>query len=402
MPHSHEGGFATTAIHAGYDPSEYNGSLNVPVFMTSTYSFDTTQQGSDAFSGKNDHPIYQRLSCPTTDVLEKRMAALEKGEAGISFASGMGAISATIWTLTKAGDHLLISTTLYGCTWAMFKGMRRFGLDIEPMKFDDVDEVLKRIRPNTRVVYFETPANPSNTIIDIERISKGAKGIAPNCVVVVDNTFATPFITTPISLGADVVVHSATKYICGHGDCLGGIVVSSQEICGHIRSEGLKDLTGAVMAPMTAHLMIRGLKTLALRMQKHSDNAMKVFEFLKADPRVSGVCFPYTKEGKQGDVARKQMRMPHAIVCLQLEGGFEVAKRMMDNLQLCKRAVSLGDCETLLQHPASMTHATYSPEELEAAGISPSFIRISVGLEDPEDILADLAQALDAALAGSL
>lgn len=387
-------GVSTKAIHVGYDSSRYRGALNVPVFMSSTFCFKDIDEGIDTVKGLTDHPLYNRIGCPTNEVLEARIAALEGGEAGATFASGMGAVSSTIWSNVKKGDHVLVSSTIYGCTLKMFNHFKHFGVDVEFMSFTDAEKVGEHMKPNTSIVYFETPANPTNDVIDIKAISTVAHEKKPGVIVVVDNTFATPIITRPLELGADIVLHSATKYLSGHGDLIAGLVVSTKEMITKIKSVGIKDMTGAVLDPFQAHLLIRGIKTLELRMKYHSKNAVKLAEYLSKHPKVECVNYPFLDGDKYHDVAIKQMSMAHAIICFEVKGTRQDAARFMNSLKLCKIAVSLGDCETLFEHPASMTHSPLSTEELKAAGISENFIRVSVGLEDIDDIIADVEQAL--------
>ena len=320
---------------------------------------------------------------------------LEGGEACCSAASGMGAISSALWTLLHAGDHVVASDTLYGCTFALLNhGMTRYGVEVSFVDITDMDAVKKAIKPNTRVIYLETPANPTLKISDIEGISKMAHEMG-DITVVVDNTFCSPYIQKPLSLGADVVVHSATKYLNGHGDVIAGFVVGSQEYINNVRLFGIKDMTGSVLSPFDAFLIARGMKTLALRMEKHSANAMKVAEFLESHPAVAKVNYPGLKSFPQYELAKKQMRLPGGMISFELKGGREEGAIVMNNVKLCSLAVSLGDAETLIEHAASMTHSTYTPEELKAAGISEGLVRLSVGLEDADDIIADLKQALD-------
>ena len=276
----------------------------------------------------------------------------------------------------------------------MNHGLSRYGVDVSFVDITDLDAVKQAIKPNTRVVYLETPANPTLKISDIEGISKIAHA-SGDIKVVVDNTFCSPYIQQPLSLGADVVVHSATKYLNGHGDVIAGFVAGSQEYINNVRLFGIKDMTGSVLSPFDAFLVARGMKTLALRMEKHSANAMQVAEFLEGHPAVEKVYYPGLKSFPQYELAKKQMRLPGGMISFELKGGKEEGAVVMNNVKLCSLAVSLGDAETLIEHAASMTHSTYTPEELKAAGISEGLVRLSVGLENAEDIIADLKQALD-------
>lgn len=387
-------GFATQAIHAGAMKNEF-GALTNPIYQTSTFIFDSAEQGGNRFALQEPGYIYSRLGNPSNTQVEEKVAMLEGGEACCSMGSGMGAISSALWTLLRAGDHVVAGDTLYGCTFALLNhGMTRYGVDVSFVDITDLDAVKKAIKPNTRVVYLETPANPTLKISDIESISKIAHEMG-DITVVVDNTFCSPYIQKPLSLGADVVVHSATKYLNGHGDVIAGFVVGKLDYITNVRLFGLKDMTGAVLSPFDAFLISRGMKTLALRMEKHSYNAMKVAEFLETHPAVKSVAYPGLKSFPQYELAKKQMSLPGGMISFELKGGKEEGAVVMNNVKLCSLAVSLGDAETLIEHAASMTHSTYTPDELKAAGISEGLVRLSVGLEDPEDIIADLKQALD-------
>ena len=385
--------FSTRAIHSGYDPAANDGALTPPLHLTSTFVFETAEAGGEMFAGTRPGHVYSRISNPTLDLLERRMADLEGAEAGLALASGMGAITATLWTLVSPGDEVIVDRTLYGCTFAFMRhGLARFGVTITHVDLTDPENLAAAVGPRTRVVYFETPANPNMRLVDIRRVSEIAR--AAGAVTVVDNTYATPRLTRSIELGADLVVHSATKYLGGHGDLVAGLVVGDAETIGRIRLEGLKDMTGAVMAPFNAMLILRGLKTLSLRMERHSASALAVAQMLNAHPAVASVWYPGLADFPQHDLARRQMALPGGMIAFELTGGLAAGRETMNRLGLIGRAVSLGDAESLIQHPASMTHSTYTPEERAAYGISDGLIRLSVGLEDPEDLLEDLEQAL--------
>lgn len=387
-------GFATQAIHGGAMKNEF-GALTNPIYQSSTFVFDSAEQGGNRFALKEPGYIYTRLGNPSSTQVEEKVALLEGGEACCAAASGMGAISSALWTLLHAGDHVVASDTLYGCTFALLNhGMTRYGVETTFVDVTDMDAVKKAIKPNTRVVYLETPANPTLKLSDIEGISKLAHDMG-DITVIVDNTFCSPYIQKPLSLGADVVVHSATKYLNGHGDVIAGFVVGKQDYIDNVRFFGLKDMTGSVLSPFDAFLITRGMKTLALRMERHCANAMKVAEFLESHPAVATVYYPGLKSFPQYELGKKQMRLPGGMISFELKGGREEGAVVMNNVKLCRLAVSLGDAETLIEHAASMTHSTYTPDELKVAGISEGLVRLSVGLEDPEDIIADLQQALD-------
>lgn len=395
LPNTPPAGFATRAIHFGYDPQEEHGALTPPLHLTSTYAFETTEAGGEIFAGEREGYLYSRVANPTTDLLERRIASLEGAEAALANASGMGAITSLLWTYLQPGDEIITDMTLYGCTFAFFHhGLARFGIKITHIDLTDPDNLTQAIGPDTRFVYFETPANPNMRLVDIARVSQIAHQHGAR--VIVDNTYATPVLTRPIELGADFVVHSATKYLGGHGDLLAGLVVGRAEEITQVRTAGMKDLTGAVLSPFNAMLILRGLKTLPLRMQRHCENALVVARMLEAHPAVEQVWYPGLDSFAQRDLAARQMAGPGGMIAFEVKGGLAAGKQVMNRLDLIHRAVSLGDAETLIQHPASMTHATYTPEERAAHGISEGLIRISVGLEDVDDLLADLEQALDA------
>lgn len=386
-------GFATKAIHAGQDKNPY-GSLAVPIFQTSTFIFDSAEQGGRRFAGEEDGFIYSRLGNPTTAVLEARIAELECGEAAVATSSGMGAITSAFWTVLKAGDHVLTDKTLYGCTFAFLShGLTRFGIEVSFVDTSNLDEVRAAMRENTRVVYLETPANPNLKIVDLEEVCKIAHS-NPNTLVMVDNTFATPYLQKPLTLGADIVVHSVTKYLNGHGDVIAGLIITNKELASQIRLVGLKDMTGAVIGPQEAYYIIRGMKTLEIRMQKHCENAKKVVAFLQKHDKIDEIYYPGLESHPNHEVAKKQMKDYGAMISFELKGGIEAGKTLLNNLKLCSLAVSLGDTETLIQHPASMTHSPYTREERLEASITDGLVRLSVGLEDAEDIIADLEYGL--------
>ena len=387
-------GLGTTAIHAGTLKNLY-GTLAMPIYQTSTFIFDSAEQGGRRFALEEAGYIYTRLGNPTTTVLENKIAVLEEGEAGVAMSSGMGAISSTLWTVLKAGDHIVTDKTLYGCTFALMNhGLTRFGVEVTFVDTSNLDEVKNAMKKNTRVVYLETPANPNLKIVDLEALSKIAH-TNPNTLVIVDNTFATPYMQKPLKLGADIVVHSVTKYINGHGDVIAGLVITNKELADQIRFVGLKDMTGAVLGPQDAYYIIRGMKTFEIRMERHCANAKKVVEFLNKHPKIEKVYYPGLETHPGYEIAKKQMKDFGAMISFELKGGFEAGKTLLNNLKLCSLAVSLGDTETLIQHPASMTHSPYTKEEREAAGITDGLVRLSVGLENVEDIIADLEQGLE-------
>ena len=386
--------FSTRAVHAGYKPNEY-GALATPIYQTSTFIFDSAEQGGRRFALEEEGYIYTRLGNPTSTQVEEKLASLENAEAAVSMASGMGAITSVIWTMVSAGDHIIAAKTLYGCTFAyMNHGLTRFGVEMDFVDTSDPENVRKAMKPNTKIVYLESPANPNMLLSDIEEISKIAH-MNEDCIVMVDNTYCTPYIQRPLDLGADVVVHSATKYLNGHGDVIAGFAAGSKEIIDQVRLVGIKDMTGSVLSPFDAYLINRGMKTLEVRMEKHCSNAQKVAEFLESHPAVEWIGYPGLKSFPQYELAKKQMELPGAMIAFEVKGGLEAGRKLMNTLELCSLAVSLGDTETLIQHPASMTHSPYTPEERALSGISEGLVRLSIGLEHPDDIIDDLKQALD-------
>ncbi|WP_313741643.1 methionine gamma-lyase [Pseudomonas sp.] len=388
-------GFSTRAIHHGYDPSAHGGALIPPVYQTSTYAFASVEYGAACFAGEANGHVYTRISNPTLALLEQRMASLEGGEAGLALASGMGAISATLWTLLRPGDELIVGTTVYGCTFAfMHHGIGEFGVKVRHVDLDDMHALKAAITPRTRMIYFETPANPNMRLVDIAAVVDVARG--HDLTVVVDNTYCTPYLQQPLALGADLVVHSATKYLSGHGDLTAGLAVGRKALIDQIRLKGLKDMTGAVLSPHDAALLMRGIKTLSLRMERHCSNAQQVAELLAAQANVERVRYPGLPSFDQYALAQRQMHLPGGMIAFELKGGVEAGRRFMNALQLFARAVSLGDAESLAQHPASMTHSSYTAKERARHGISDGLVRLSVGLEDVEDLLVDVRQALEA------
>lgn len=393
MSSSDQSGFSTRAIHFAYEPSAHEGALTPPLHLSSTFAFESVEHGAAIFAGTAPGYFYSRISNPTLDLLEKRCASLEGAEAGLAFSSGMGAITSVLWTLLAPGDEIVTDKTLYGCTFAFMRhGLTKFGITVTHADMTDLDAVKAALSSKTKVVYFETPANPNMRLVDIEGVARLAK--AHGAKVIVDNTYSTPVLTRPIHLGADIVVHSATKYMGGHGDLVGGIAVGRAEDIQQIRLVGMKDMTGAVMAPFNAMLILRGLKTLKLRVQQHCANAMAVAKMLEAHPAVQAVYYPGLASFAQHELAKRQMPGFGGMIAFELKDGLEASRNMMNQLKMIQRAVSLGDAETLIQHPASMTHSAYTPEERSAHGISEGLIRLSVGLEDAEDIISDLEQAL--------
>lgn len=392
--------FDTKIVHAGQHPDPSTGSLSTPIFQTSTFVFDNAEQGAARFALEEPGYIYTRLGNPTTDALEQKMAILEDGEAALATASGISAITTALLTLCQQGDHIVSANAIYGCTHAFLShSMPKFGITTSFVDATNIAELKAAIRPETKVVYIETPANPTLTLVDIEMVA----GIAHQhgALLIVDNTFMSPYGQQPLRLGADIVVHSVTKYINGHGDVIGGVIVGKKDFIDQARYVGLKDITGGCMSPFNAWLTLRGVKTLGVRMERHSSNAMKIAQFLESHPAITHVYYPGLLAHPQYDLYKRQMTLPGGVISFEIAGGFESGRRMINAVNLCLLAVSLGDTETLIQHPASMTHSPVPPEERLKAGITDGMIRLSVGLEDPDDIIDDLQQAIATAIAGN-
>jgi methionine-gamma-lyase len=365
------------------------------LYTSATYAFPDVAYGARCFAGTEPGYFYTRVGNPTLALLESRLSCLEQGAGAVVFGSGMGAITATLWSMLEQGDEVLADKTLYGCTFSFFThGLTRFGVTVRHVDMTDPQQVMHAMGPKTRVVYFESPANPNMRLVDIAAVSAVAH--QGGARVVVDNTYCTPYLQQPLLLGADVVLHSMTKYLGGHGDLTAGAAIfADADLAKHVRLFGLKDMTGAVMSAQDAQLVMRGLKTLTLRMDRHCQNAQAVAKLLESHPATAIVHYPGLPSFPQYDLAKRQMRQPGGMVAFELKGGLPAGVQFMDALQLVTRAVSLGDAETLAQHPASMTHATYTAEERAAHGIAEGLVRLSVGLEDIDDILEDLRQALD-------
>lgn len=374
------------------------GRSGAPASRATTYAFPDVAYGARCFAGEDAGYFYTRIANPTLALLEGRLASLEEGAGAVVFGSGMGAITATLWSMLEQGDEVLADLTLYGSTFSFLNhGLTRFGVTVRHVDMTDPNNVAQAMGPKTRVVYFESPANPNMRLIDIAAVSAIAH--QGGARVVVDNTYCTPYLLQPLLLGADVSVHSMTKYLGGHGDLTAGAAIfAAADLALRVRLFGLKDMTGAVMSAQDAHLVMRGLKTLSLRMDKHCQSAQQVAELLQSHDATEVTHFPGLPSFAQHALARRQMRQFGGMVAFELKGGLQAGICFMDALKLVTRAVSLGDAETLAQHPASMTHSTYTPEQRQAHGIQEGLVRLSVGLEDIDDVLADIQQALDHAV----
>lgn len=385
--------FETELIHKGFSGLGYEGSLVPPIFQTSTFVFKDAEQGEARFSGEEDGYVYSRLGNPTVRILEEMMASSEKGEAALAFSSGMAAVSAVLVNLTKTGDHILCSQGVYGCTFGLLQSFKeKYKIEHTFSLMESKEALLENIHPETALIYIETPINPTMKLVDLEMVSKVAK--EKGIPVVVDNTFASPYLQKPLLQGCDIVVHSATKYIGGHGDVIGGIAVGKKEFIEKMAKTTQKDM-GGVISPFDAWLLIRGLKTLPIRMDRHCANAERLAPFLVNHTKIEQVYYPGDPRHPDWYIMKKQMDKPGGIISFSLKGNKETAQKFMNHLRLIKIAVSLGDPETLIQHPATMTHSVVPKENRLKMGISDTLMRLSVGLEAWEDIRDDILQALE-------
>lgn len=381
----------TLCIHAGKTKQPY-GALSTPLYQTSTFVFDNAEQGAARFAGDEAGYIYTRLGNPTTRELELKVAALEGMADAAATATGMGAVAAATMAFLQQGDHLVASNTLYGCSFALFNHQfSRYGIEVSFVDMTDHAAVRAAIKPNTKMLFAETPINPSLVVLDLAFLC----GLCQEhgMLSVIDNTFMTPLLQQPAKFGADIVIHSATKYLNGHGDVVAGIIVSDADKINTIKLTTLKDM-GATISPHDAWLIIRGLKTLSVRLQRHCDNAQQVAEFLAVHPAVARVHYPGLPTHPGHRFIGQQMKAAGGVLAFELKADLAQSRQVINRFKLFSLAVSLGDAESLVQHPASMTHSPYTAEERAAAGISDGLIRLSVGLEHIDDILADLQQAL--------
>jgi len=385
--------FDTLAIHGISHIKNAENALNPPIYQTSTFVFENTDKVDDVMSFKSDDYVYTRGNNPTLRLFENRMRDLEKGSGAVAFASGMAAISSVLFSILKPGDNVIIHKTIYGSSYSVAtKVLPKYGITYTIADLSDMHSLENSITGDTKLIYFESPSNPNLAIVNIRQVCTFAhsKGIK----VVVDNTFATPYFQQPLDLGVDVVVHSATKYICGHGDVIAGVAISKDtDYIQSLKFDYMAEF-GGVLSPFNAWLLLRGLKTLGVRMRQHEKNAIRVAEYLEKHPSVTRVMYPGLPSFKDHETAKKQMSGFGAMISFEVRGGLEAAKKVINNLQLIQIAVSLGDCETLMELPAAMTHRGYNKDKLAEFGLTESMLRISVGLEDADDIVNDLDQAL--------
>jgi len=389
--------FSTRQIHSGKKTGVLD-SHKFPIFRTSTFDFPSAKVGADRFAGKDKGYRYTRLGNPNFDVLAERLANLENGYPGLIYSSGMAAIHSVVFGLLDKGDHMITSDTLYGCTDSLFRNhLRRFGIESDFVDTRNIKNITNSLKKNTKLIFIETPTNPTLSITDINAVSKITK--ERKIILIVDNTFATPYLQRPIELGTDVVIHSLTKDLGGHSDLVGGASVYSKEFSENEeyirRLKRASDDFGATFNAEDAFLALRGLETLSIRIEKKCENAQAIAEFLEKHKKIERVFFPGLKSFPQHELAKKQMSGPGGIIWFIMKDGYNAGEKLMNSVELCSLAVSLGSTSTLIQHPASMTHRVVPKEEREKIGIVDGGVRLAVGLEDKEDIIADLEQALE-------
>jgi methionine-gamma-lyase len=384
--------FDTKLVHAGMteDPT---GSVTVPIYQTSTFAFRNAEHGAALFAGREEGFIYTRIANPTIRALERQVAELESGFDGIATSSGMGAVSTIYMAFLAQGAHVVSTDSVYGPSRGILENhFTRFGVESTFVDTSNLENIRRAMRPETRMVYVETPSNPAMLVTDLAAAARIAH--EHGAVLVVDNTFASPYLQRPLELGADVVFHSVTKFINGHADVVGGIIVTRDEAL-YKKLRPMMVNLGCNMDPHQAFLVIRGLKTLSLRMERAQANAMAIAQWLEAHPKVAEIRYIGLPSHPQHELAMRQMSGPGAMISFELTGGLEAGRRLMDNVRVSTLAVSLGGVESLIQHPASMTHAGVPRDQRLAAGITDGLVRYSIGIEDVEDLLSDLSQAMD-------
>jgi methionine-gamma-lyase len=385
-------GFETKCVHSGIDEYEF-GSVVPPIYQTSTFKFESAQHGASLFAGEQKGYIYTRMANPTVEALENAIAELEGGYKALGCGSGMAAIHTVFASLTSAGDHILCSAAVYGPTTTLLNTvMKKFGVESTFVDTSNIEAVKKAVKPNTKVLYVETPGNPTLAITDIRAMAEIAHN--NDALLVVDNTFMSPALQKPFEFGADVVLHSLTKFLNGHADVVGGIVIVKDEQAYKSFRKTLNQI-GGVIDPFNSFLVHRGIKTLALRMKKHCESAMIIAEYLEKHSQVKSVSYPGLKSHPQYEIGLRQHKGPGGMITFELEGGFEAGQVLMNSVKLCQLAVSLGGVESLIQHPASMTHYSMGKEARLAGGITDGLVRLSVGIENVNDIIADLENGFE-------
>ncbi|HET9178608.1 MAG TPA: PLP-dependent aspartate aminotransferase family protein [Terriglobia bacterium] len=384
--------FATLAVHAGEDPCPATGALDTPIYQSTTFVSADADEMAAVYGEQKPGYMYTRYGNPTIHALESKLAALEGGEAALATASGMAAVSTAILGYVKTGDHVVAARSLYGATYNFLnRKLPRMGASATFVDSARVEDFEKALKPNTRLIYFETPSNPVLEVVDIAAVA--ALGLARGIPTMLDNTFASPALQQPLRMGATVSVHSATKYLCGHGDAMGGAIIGPRDYISLLVHEVIRDF-GGVISPFNAWLILRGIRTLHLRMPAHCSNARQIAEFLAAHRNVEHVYYPGLPHHRGHEVAKKQMSDFGAMISFEAKGGYEGGKQVMDRVKLFARAASLGDTRSLILHPASTSHRAVPPEDRRAIGITDGLVRLSVGIEAAADLIADLDQAL--------
>lgn len=383
--------FESMCVHAGIDADEF-GAVVPPIYQTSTFKFKSAQHGAALFSGEGKGHIYTRMSNPTIEAMEDSVAALEGGVKAMGCASGMAAINTVFATFLGAGSHVVCSQAVYGPTNTLLRTVyARFGVEISFVDTSNPEDVKAAMKENTRLVYVETPGNPTLAIADLAEIVKIAKEFGAK--VCVDNTFMSPALQRPFEFGVDIIIHSMTKFLNGHADVVAGIV-AAKEMADYTLMKKVLNQTGGVIDPFNSFLVHRGIKTLAIRMEKHSENAQKVAEFLEKHEMVEWIKYPGLRSHPQYFTGLKQHKGHGGMITFELKGGYDAGEIMMNSVKLCQLAVSLGGVESLIQHPASMTHFSMGPDARKEAGITEGLVRLSVGIENHKDIIKDLERAL--------
>lgn len=390
-------GRQTTAIHAGIDPEQHHGAVSVPIYQSSTFAVPTVEEGAARFAGRSQGLIYTRMGNPTVHALEEAVAQLERAEGAVATATGMAAISTVLLALLREGDHVIVTQPIYGATARLIAArLSRFGIASTFVHASDADAIASALRPETRMIFVETPANPTLDLVDIAAAANIARSAGARLVV--DNTFAGPYLQRPLDLGASIVVHSTTKSLNGHSDVVAGAIAASDSaVLQAIRETAIA--FGTTIDPHQAWLVLRGIRTLGMRVERAQENAIQLAAWLEQQPLVARVHYPGLPSHPQFALAKRQMSGPGSVITFELRGGFEAGCALLNRLQLITLAVSLGGVESLIEHPASMTHAAIPAEQQKAEGITPGLVRFSVGCEDAADLRADLARALEAVAA---
>ncbi|MDT0689135.1 aminotransferase class I/II-fold pyridoxal phosphate-dependent enzyme [Salegentibacter sp. F188] len=382
--------FETIAIRTQMERSQYL-EHSTPLYLTSSYIFEDAEDMRASFSEEKERNIYSRFTNPNTSEFVDKIAKMEGAETGYAFATGMAAVFSTLAALLNSGDHVVSARSVFGSTHGLFtKYFPKWNISHSYFNVNEVDKIEGLVKPETKILFAETPTNPGVDILDLERLGEIAK--KHSLILIIDNCFATPYLQNPIKFGADLVIHSATKLIDGQGRVLGGVTVGNPELIREIYLFSRN--TGPALSPFNAWVLSKSLETLAVRLDKHCENALKVAEFLENEPNAENVKYPFLKSHPQYEIAKKQMKLGGNIISFEIKGGIEAGRKFIDSVKLCSRSANLGDTRSIVTHPASTTHSKLSPEDQLEAGITPGLVRVSVGLEHVDDIIADLKQAL--------